>query len=47
MKESRNEHELRHIWTEWHNKCGNRIRPFYEQFVQLSNKASRLNSKVD
>jgi len=44
MKESRDEKELRHIWSEWHNKCGNRIRKPYEQFVKLSNQAARLNS---
>ncbi|XP_059351358.1 angiotensin-converting enzyme-like [Daphnia carinata] len=47
MKESRNEHELRHIWTEWHNKCGNRIRQPYEQFVKLSNQAAVLNNFSD
>ena len=47
MKTSRNEQELRHIWTEWHNKCGNRIRNNYEQFVKLSNQAARLNSWVN
>lgn len=45
MKESRNEPELRHIWLEWHNKCGNAVRKPYEQFIVLSNKAARLNSE--
>lgn len=44
MKESRDEKELRHMWSEWHNKCGNKIRKPYEQFVKLSNQAARLNS---
>lgn len=46
MKESRNEHELRHIWAEWHNKCGNQVKKSYEEFVSLSNQAARLNSLV-
>jgi hypothetical protein len=44
MKESRDEKELRHMWSEWHNKCGNKIRKPYEQFVKLSNQAAGLNS---
>ncbi|KAK4008522.1 hypothetical protein OUZ56_013657 [Daphnia magna] len=47
MKESRNEQELRHIWTEWHNKSGNLIRKPYEQFVKLSNQAAVLNNFSD
>ena len=44
MKESRNEHELRHVWIEWHNKSGNPVRNSYEEFIKLSNKAAQLNS---
>jgi hypothetical protein len=44
MKESRDEKKLRHMWSEWHNKCGNKIRKPYEQFVKLSNQAAGLNS---
>lgn len=44
MKQSRNEKELRHAWTEWHNKCGNdMMKKSYERFVGLSNRVAHLN----
>lgn len=46
MKESRNEEELRHAWVEWHNKSGGPIRESYQQFVELSNRAATMNSKL-
>ena len=44
MKESRNEEELRHAWTEWHDKCGNDVmKKSYERFAVLSNRVAHLN----
>lgn len=45
MKNSRNEEELRHVWTQWRNVSGRPIRQNYERFVELSNEAAQLNSK--
>ncbi len=45
MEESRNEEELRHVWTEWHNKSGGPIKQLYKEFVKLSNQAAKINSK--
>lgn len=44
MKESRDERELRHVWTEWHDKSGGRIREYYEPFVEYANEVARLSS---
>jgi len=45
MKESRDEKELRHAWTEWHDKCGTPLKEKYVKFVELSNEAAKLNGK--
>lgn len=43
MRESRNEEELRHVWTEWHDKSGGPIKQTYKKFVEISNQAAKLN----
>jgi len=42
---SRDPEELRHVWIEWRRKTGEQVRDLYQQYVDLSNKAARLNSK--
>ena len=47
MKESRDEKELRHVWTEWHNKCGSHVmKSSYQRFVELTNRAAKLNGTI-
>ena len=43
LAKSRNEEELRHVWTEWHDKSGKPIKEKYKQFVALNNEAAKLN----
>jgi peptidyl-dipeptidase A len=45
MSHSRDWDELQHIWTEWRRNTGRRIRDLYEQLVDLTNQAARLNSE--
>lgn len=45
MSHSRDWDELQHIWTEWRRNTGRRVRDLYEQLVDLTNQAARLNSK--
>lgn len=45
MAKSRDWDELQHTWIEWHRRSGQKIRDLYEQVVDLSNYAARLNSK--
>jgi len=44
MKSSRNEEELRHVWTQWRDVTGKNMKQYYERFVELSNEAAKLNS---
>ena len=44
MKESRDEKHLRHVWTEWHDKCGVPIRKLYAPFIDFGNEVARLSS---
>ena len=46
LRESRNEQELRHVWTEWHDKSGRPIKDSYARFVELSYSAAKLNGTV-
>jgi len=45
MKTSRDYNELKHFWTEWHNKGTENMKELYQRFVELSNKASHLNGR--
>ncbi|KOB78820.1 Ance-3 [Operophtera brumata] len=46
MSHSRDWDELQHIWTEWRRNTGRRIRDLYEQLVDLTNQAARLNTNM-
>lgn len=46
LANSRNEAELKHIWTEWRKQTGATIRPLYNDYVKLLNEAARLNSNL-
>nr|CAD7428473.1 unnamed protein product [Timema monikensis] len=43
MARSRDWDELQYVWTEWRRKSGQKIRDLYEQLVELSNQAAKLN----
>ncbi|XP_063619169.1 angiotensin-converting enzyme [Cydia splendana] len=47
MSHSRDWDELQHVWTEWRRNTGRRIRDLYEQLVELTNHAARLNNFTD
>ncbi|XP_030751663.1 angiotensin-converting enzyme-like isoform X2 [Sitophilus oryzae] len=44
---SRNPEELKHVWLEWRNAVGPKCRLLYEQYVNLTNEAARLNNFTD
>jgi peptidyl-dipeptidase A/DNA-directed RNA polymerase III subunit RPC1 len=44
MSKSRNFDELKHVWQQWHEQSGGKMRHHYEKFVQLSNEAAQMNS---
>ncbi|KAK9881011.1 hypothetical protein WA026_014354 [Henosepilachna vigintioctopunctata] len=44
MASSRNWDELQFVWTEWRRNTGQQIKDTYEQMVQISNEAARLNN---
>lgn len=47
MSKSRDFDELKHVWTKWHEQSGGKMRQQYQQFVELSNEAARLNNYSD
>uniref|UniRef100_A0A1E1WWB8 Angiotensin-converting enzyme n=1 Tax=Tityus obscurus TaxID=1221240 RepID=A0A1E1WWB8_TITOB len=47
MANSNDYYELLHVWKEWRNKVGRKIRPLYWEFVDLKNEAARLNGFND
>lgn len=44
MSKSRNFDELKHVWHQWHQQSGGKMRSHYQHFVELSNEAARMNS---
>ncbi|XP_050313068.1 angiotensin-converting enzyme-like [Anthonomus grandis grandis] len=44
---SRDPEELKHVWVEWRNSIGPKCRELYNQYVNLSNEAARLNNFTD
>ncbi|KAJ8910672.1 hypothetical protein NQ315_002921 [Exocentrus adspersus] len=44
---SRNPDELKHVWLEWRNTVGVKCRNLYNDYVNLSNEAARLNNFSD
>ncbi|XP_076253432.1 angiotensin-converting enzyme-like [Rhynchophorus ferrugineus] len=47
LAKSRDTEELKHVWVEWRNAVGPKCRSLYEQYVNLSNEAARLNNFSD
>ncbi|KAL3284139.1 hypothetical protein HHI36_018307 [Cryptolaemus montrouzieri] len=43
LKNSRNEPELKHIWTSWRNGIGPKVKGVFQNYVFLANKAARIN----
>ncbi|XP_036611538.1 angiotensin-converting enzyme-like [Trichosurus vulpecula] len=47
MASSRNYDELLWAWKGWRISVGRQLRPIYSRYVELSNKAARLNGHTD
>ncbi|XP_072321392.1 angiotensin-converting enzyme 2 [Eucyclogobius newberryi] len=47
MSNSRDYNERLHVWEGWRQEVGKRMRPFYEDYVDLKNEAARLNGFED
>lgn len=45
MANSRNYSERLHVWEGWRRAVGQKMRPLYEDYVDLKNEASKLNGK--
>lgn len=35
-----------HVWEGWRKEVGKKMRPLYEEYVDLKNEASQLNGNV-
>ncbi|XP_029702274.1 angiotensin-converting enzyme 2 [Takifugu rubripes] len=47
MANSRNYSERLHVWEGWRRAVGKKMRPLYEDYVDLKNEASKLNGFED
>ncbi|KAM4592837.1 angiotensin-converting enzyme 2 [Odontesthes bonariensis] len=47
MSSSQNYFERLHVWEGWRKEVGKRMRPLYEDYVDLKNEASKLNGFED
>ncbi|XP_010790455.1 angiotensin-converting enzyme 2 [Notothenia coriiceps] len=47
MANSRDYSERLHVWEGWRREVGKRMRPMYEDYVDLKNEASKLNGFQD
>uniref|UniRef100_H0UWL7 Angiotensin-converting enzyme n=1 Tax=Cavia porcellus TaxID=10141 RepID=H0UWL7_CAVPO len=47
MATSRKYEELLWVWKGWRDKVGRAILPFFPKYVELTNKAARLNGYID
>ncbi|XP_034077122.1 angiotensin-converting enzyme 2 isoform X1 [Gymnodraco acuticeps] len=47
MANSRDYSERLHVWEGWRREVGKRMRPMYEDYVDLKNEASKLNGFED
>ncbi|XP_047219843.1 angiotensin-converting enzyme 2 [Girardinichthys multiradiatus] len=47
MANSRNYSERLHVWEGWRKEVGKRMRPLYEDYVDLKNEAAKLNGFED
>lgn len=45
MATSRNYDERLHVWEGWRKEVGKRMRPLYEDYVELKNEAAKLNGE--
>lgn len=45
MSNSRDYEERLHVWEGWRREVGKRMRPLYEDYVDLKNEAAKLNGK--
>lgn len=45
MSSSENYDELKWAWEQWRDKSGKLMRPEYQKYVELVNKAAKLNGK--
>jgi peptidyl-dipeptidase A len=46
MRESENYDELEWAWTQWRDKSGKNMRSGYKKYVELTNKAAKLNGRI-
>lgn len=47
MAKSDNFDELEYTWNEWHNSTGPLMKPYFKKYIELSNKAAKLNGYND
>ncbi|XP_049797669.1 angiotensin-converting enzyme-like [Schistocerca nitens] len=47
MARSRDWDELQYVWKEYHDKTGMKVRDLFEQLVDVSNEAARVNNFTD
>lgn len=45
--EKNNTCKLQYYWHGWHGSIGRKVKPLFEEYVNLTNEAARLNSKAD
>lgn len=45
MATSRNYQDLAWAWKSWRDKVGRSILPYFPKYVELTNKAARLNGE--
>lgn len=46
MANSQNYAERLHVWEGWRREVGKRMRPLYEDYVDLKNEAAKLNGET-
>lgn len=47
LDKSTDVNELKHVWVQWREATGKKVRPMYAEYVKLSNEAARLNNYTD
>jgi len=47
LKESRNYYELKHVWSDWRDETGKKMKKKFLRYVELSNEAACLNGFSD
>ncbi|XP_053978469.1 angiotensin-converting enzyme-like [Hylaeus anthracinus] len=47
MMKSHDPEELKHIWVKWRKATGEKMKPLYTKYVELSNMAATLNNFTD